>query len=195
MNRALAARGTDAARPILSGLGWAISALLLLQPQPAIAQTPTLDTIEILPSTPSTTDDISVELSGMVNDTGMPVFHGFWSRTGQDILVDLLDVEIPTLAPPVIVPYQEQVQIGQLPVGDYNVTARLFWAYDSVVIPDPWEFPDTFGVGLGGPELAPLTLTTTFRVVPEPSSLFISLSACATMLFGFRRFVGPDRAR
>lgn len=195
MNKALASRGTDAIQPILSGLGWAISALLLLQPQVTMAQTPSLDAIVILPSTPSTMDDISVELSGMVNNTGSPVFHGFWSRTGQDILVDLLDVEGLTLAPPVIVPYQEQVPIGQLPAGEYNVTARLFWAFNSVVIPDPWEFPDTFGNQFGTANPGPLTLTTTFRVVPEPSSLFISLSVCSMMFLGFRRFVEPLRAR
>ncbi len=109
-------------------------------------------------------------------------FHSFWRRTGTDILLDLVDVELAVLAPPIIGPYLETVEIGSLPAGVYDLAVRLFWTFvGEETIPDPWDFPNTFGRSFGG-NPGPLTLSTSFMVVPEPSSLVLLAAFGATFV-------------
>ena len=159
----------------------------------AKAQPPTLDAIEVLPLGPiSALDWVEVEARGTVNVSGFPTFQSFWQRNGAEILVDLLDVELPTLAPPVFEPYSETVEIGTLPAGNYDLTVRLFYVFEGEdPIPNPWDFPDTFGLAFDAGDPGPLTLNTSFVVVPEPSSLALIAAFMVTSvgISQRRRFV------
>ena len=61
-------------------------------------------------------------------------------------------------------PFEQAVDLGPLPVGQYDVTARTFVTYPGPFA-DPWLFPDEFN-GTGPVD----TLEVRFTVVPEPSA-------------------------
>lgn len=146
-------------------------------PGSSVGQSPTLDSIEVLPPPPILPSDmVEVEVAGTVNVSGSPVFHSFWQRTGSDIQVDLVDVEEVVGAPPQIEPYLETVSIGSLAAGDYDLTVRLFWTFTGEdTIPDPWDFPDAFGREFGINEPGPLVLQSSFIVIPEPATLVLGV--------------------
>jgi hypothetical protein len=135
----------------------------------ANAQSPSLDTLLILPSNPSTTTDVVAQVGGIVNVSGDPIILTESRRVNNDIRLDVLIDELPVLAPAQMLPWSDYQSFGMLPAGTYNVTARLFWDWRSgpnSSFPVPWTFPDSYGL-----ELRPGsngTLSTTFTVVPEP---------------------------
>ena len=144
-------------------------------PGSSVAQSPTLDSIEVLPPPPILPSDIvEVEVAGTVNVSGSPVFHSFWRQSGSEIQVDLVDMEEGVLAPAVIEPYLETVSIGSLAPGDYDLTVRLFWTFTfEDPIADPWDFPDAFGREFEIDEPGPSVLRSSFTVVPEPASALL----------------------
>jgi hypothetical protein len=115
-----------------------------------------------------------------VNNAGSPIIRLESRRLANDILLDVLIDELPVLAPPIIVPWMRTENLGILPAGTYNLTARLIWDYrigPNSPFPDPWPFPDS-----DDPPLFPgptATLMTTFTVVPEPTG--VTLVLCGAM--------------
>lgn len=150
-------------------------ALSLIWAASASAQV-TLESLSVAPPARTTADSVIASVGGMVNRLELPNFRTEWKREGTDILVDVLHDFIP--APPVfpsieMIPYTEDVTLGNLPAGTYDLTARLFSLHRQLPgespFPDPWTFP-TIHDGLVG------TLATTFTVVPEPSSLVLAIA-------------------
>jgi hypothetical protein len=142
----------------------------------ANAQSPSLDSLLVLSPTSTTADDVTAQVGGTHNTSGSPIIRTEWRRLNNDIRLDVLIDELPVLAPAMIEPWSRTENFGMLPVGTYDLEARLFWDYRSgpnSSFPDPWTFPDTYGqpLFLG----ANRTLVTTFTVVPEPSAVLLLL--------------------
>jgi hypothetical protein len=166
-------------------------ALALVSAVDARAQSPSLDTLLLLPTNPTPAVDVLANLGGSVNISGLPIVRTESRRVDTDIRVDVLIDEFPVLAPPVIAPWSELESLGMLPVGTYNVTARLFWDYrvgPNSSFPTPWTFPDSFGQPLN-PSSNGL-LTTTFTVVPEPSGGGLGVGASFACWCAYRRRAG-----
>jgi len=154
----------------------------------ARAQSPSLDTLLILPTNPTPANDVLANLGGNVNITGTPILRTESRRVNDDIRVDVLIDELPVLAPAQIVPWSEIESLGMLPVGTYNVTARLFWDYrvgPNSSFPTPWTFPDSYGRPLNSS--ANGLLATTFTVVPEPSAAELAGGTALACLCAHRR--------
>jgi len=135
----------------------------------AFAQSPSLDSLAILPPSPTISSDVVAQLGGIVNNSGGPIIRTESRRQNNAIRVDILIDELPVGAPPQMVPWSQGQNVGMLPSGTYNLTARLFWDFRSGLtssFPDPWTFPDTYGSPLS--PSANGMLTATFTVVPEP---------------------------
>lgn len=150
---------------------------------PAHDQWPDIEGIDIVPPDPTILDPVSVEVSGTLNIMGQWISDAPWRWEGNSILIDLLALDSGSLAPPVEGAFSETTDIGQLPLGTYDVTARTFVSLMWEPFPDPWEFPDEFK---GGPVD---TMTTNFTVVPEPSTLIglLSMGAVSLLAYAWRR--------
>jgi hypothetical protein len=153
----------------------------------ARAQSPSLDSLLILPTNLSHAVEVQASLGGTVNISGAPIVRTESLRLSNNIWVDVLIDELPVAAPPVIAPWSATESLGMLPVGTYNVRARLFW--DSRIgsvssFPTPWTFPDSYGQPLF-PNANGL-LTTTFMVVPEPSCTGLIVGASLACWRAFR---------
>jgi hypothetical protein len=138
----------------------------------------TLETISISPPAPTTADNIMATADGIVNVSDNPAFLTLWKRDANNILVDVLHDYVPAGAPPFMLPYAEQAVIGSLPTGTYNLTARLFSSFRDFPPPtydQPWNFPPS-DIRLKS------TLSTTFTVVPEPSTFVLAIAG-ALLLF------------
>jgi hypothetical protein len=151
------------------------AALLLVATSPLSArgQSPSLDSLSFLPPAPTVADDVMIQAGGTHNTSGGPAIRTESRRIGNDIRMDVLIEETFVGAPPQINPWTQSVNFGTLPAGTYNVDARLFWRERAISppFPDPWQFPDTFGLPLF--PNANGRLTGTFTVVPEPSAAML----------------------
>jgi hypothetical protein len=154
---------------------------------PARAQSPSLDSLGILPLVPTTTVDVMATVGGTHNTSGQPNIRTELRRIGNDIRLDVLIDEFFVGAPPRIEPWSRTEGLGMLPAGTYNLDARLFWVERGIgsTFPDPWPFPDTFGLPLGPGSNG--MLTTTFTVVPEPSTLLATMCAVISVLATLRQ--------
>jgi hypothetical protein len=149
--------------------------LVVLPPLGVHAQSPSLDTLLILPPNPNTLTDVLANVGGIVNISGLPIILTESRRINNDIRLDVLIDELPVLAPAVMAPWSASESFGTLPAGTYNVTARLFWDYRSgpnSSFPQPWTFPDSYGEPLRPGSNG--TLMTTFTVVPEPTAVLLA---------------------
>jgi hypothetical protein len=138
----------------------------------------TLDSLSIAPSNPTTADSIIASAGGMVNVSDIPAFLTLWKRDANSILVDVLHDYVPAGAPPQMLPYTQQAALGTLPAGTYDLTARLFSTFRDFPPPtyeQPWTFPPS-DIRLKS------TLSTTFTVVPEPSSVAIAMAGVLLLL-------------
>jgi hypothetical protein len=152
-------------------------AFSLLSAAPVPAQV-TLETVAIAPSSPTTADSIVASAGGMVNVSEFPAFFILWKRDANNILVDVLHDFVGAGAPPFMIPYTGQAVIGNLPAGNYNLTARLFSSFRDFPPPtydQPWNFPPS-DIRLKR------TLSTAFTVVPEPSSLVLIIVGASLLI-------------
>jgi hypothetical protein len=177
--------------PLMNARFCLVIALLSLTPSSlATAQSPSLDTLLILPVNPSTATNVVAQVGGIVNTSGGPIIRTESRRFANDIRLDVLIDELPVLAPPQMNPWSDFESFGMLPAGTYNVTARLFWDYRSgpaSSFPDPWTFPDSYGQPLRPGSNG--MLTTAFTVIPEPFGFAIIAQAaiCGAALLRRRR--------
>jgi hypothetical protein len=158
-------------------------ALAMLAFSEAAAQSPSLDALNVLPPSPTTSDNVQAQVGGVHNVSGAPIIRTEWRRLGSDIRLDVLIDELPVLAPALMLPYSRQQDFGALPAGVYTLTARLFWDYRFGTLssfPDPWLFPDAYGQPLTPGSNG--TLTSAFAVVPEPSVAIMALAATSFAL-------------
>lgn len=150
------------------------------------AQLPRIESIDVQPFDPTLADPVTLSISGMIDTvTGAQIIRSPWRIENTDILLDLLLVEFAVGAPPVPDPFTDQTEIGFLPAGSYNVTARVFRVIGDPALdpfPELWEFPDTFM------DDEPYdTMTAQFTVVPEPSSACLAIFAAVTLTFFSRK--------
>jgi hypothetical protein len=156
---------------------------LLLSPASAFPQL-TMETVRVIPPMPTTADSISISIEGILNSSDLPTSRTEWKREGNHIRADVLIYFLGSGAPTMLVPYRETAHIGTLPLGAYDLSARVFgtaWHTVDLPYPDPWTFPETF------PDTVIYTMTTSFMVVPEPPSLFVMFSAAWPSLHRLRR--------
>ena len=150
------------------------------------AQLPRIESIDVQPSNPTLADPVTLSISGMIDTvTGAQIIRSPWRIENTDILLDLLLVKFAVGAPPVPGPFTDQTEIGFLPAGSYNVTARVFRVFGDPALdpfPELWEFPDTFM-----DDEPHDTMTAQFTVVPEPSSACLALLAAVTLTFFSRK--------
>jgi hypothetical protein len=154
----------------------------------AWAQSPSLDSLSIMPPAPTIADAVLVQAGGTHNTSGNPTIRTESRRIGNDIRMDVLIEETFVGAPPQINPWTQTVNFGTLPAGAYNVDARLFWRERAISpeFPDPWPFPDSFGLPLF--PNANGMLSATFAVVPEPSTaLWLAAGLLGFVAVRFRR--------
>jgi hypothetical protein len=152
-------------------------AFSLLYAQSATAQV-TLLTVDVAPPTPTITDNIIASAGGMVNVSDIPTFRTEWKRDANDILMDVLHDFVGAGAPPQMLPYTQQAVVGNLPTGTYNLTARLFSSFRAFPGPtyaEPWTFPPADSRIVA-------TRSTTFTVVPEPSSFALAMAGGLLLL-------------
>src|SRR5688572_19018185 len=90
----------------------AIALLGILAPVHALAQSPSLDSLLILPPSPNPSTEVLANLGGIVNMTGMPNIRTESRRIDNDIRVDVLIDESGVLAPAVMVPWMENESLG-----------------------------------------------------------------------------------
>lgn len=124
-----------------------------------------LDAISVVPPTPDPFDDIELNVTGTFDHSlAQTIQRAPWQRIGNEIHVDLLVIELPLEAPSIPAPFEQPVDLGQLPAGEYEVTARVFITYPGPY-PDPWTFPNEFA------GRTPVdTLEYKFVVIPEPNT-------------------------
>jgi hypothetical protein len=163
------------------------SALLGIVATHAWAQSPSLDSLNILPPAPATTVDIMAQVGGTHNTSGQPNIRTELRQTANDIRLDVLIDELFVGAPAMIEPWSRTLSLGMLPIGTYNLDARLFWVERGIgpAFPDPWPFPDSFGLPLRPGSNG--MLSTTFTVVPEPSAVLLVTGAAIGVLATIRR--------
>jgi uncharacterized repeat protein (TIGR01451 family) len=76
--------------------------------------------ITVIPSSPTTSDAISVRLSGVWSDSCSP--HSPQVRiTGSEVRIDTAGVPPGVLCATVLTPWELVVPVGQLPVGSYRI--------------------------------------------------------------------------
>ncbi len=105
--------------------------------------------VSIQPATPTFNDDISVLVSG-VESGSMGIVDS--SLTMNDMSLEL-DIYIEQGVLPVVTPWTHSENIGMLPIGTYDLMVNTIYAPDVT---------DTF--------------TTSFEVVPEPTTLLLFLA-------------------
>jgi hypothetical protein len=159
--------------------------VLVISSPVARAQSPSLDSLSILPSAPTVAVDVMAQVGGIYNTSGSPNIRTEIRRIATEIRLDVLIDELPVGAPAQMNPWSRTVSLGLLPAGTYSVDARLFWTYRFVEpqFPTPWLFPDAFGEPLRPGSNGRLTVM--FTVVPEPSA--VTLLVIAMTLLGVRR--------
>jgi hypothetical protein len=154
----------------------------LLSAAPGFAQV-SLDTLGIAPLNPTIADSIVATAGGLVNVSDIPAFRLEWKREANDILMDVLHDYVGAGAPPQMLPYTQQAMLGNLPAGSYSLTARLLSSFRDFPGPtyeDPWNFPPT-DIRIVS------TLSTTFTVVPEPSTAVLMIGVAAGFFAPRRR--------
>jgi hypothetical protein len=139
-----------------------------------------IEVMSVVPPSPTPSDAITLEVAGtFYHSLAQSIQRAPWQRVGNDIQVDLLVIELPIRAPSIPGPFEQAVDLGLLPVGEYDVTARTFVTYPGPFA-DPWLFPDEFN---GARPVD--TLEYRFAVIPEPSTLtfttlgLLGLVACS----------------
>ena len=128
-------------------------------------QLPDIESMSVVPPSPTPSGAITLNVAGTFDTLAHTIQRAPWQRVVNDIHVDLLVIELPLGAPSIPGPFEEAVDLGLLPVGEYDVTARTFVTYPGP-FPDPWLFPDEFN-GAGPRD----TLESRFEVIPEPVTL------------------------
>jgi hypothetical protein len=166
------------------------AALVSLLATPARAQFPSIDAIAIAPPSPTVSDEVRIQVSGIHDTLGNPFYDAPWRRLGSDIQLDLLFLQLGIAAPPIPGPYFQERNVGLLPVGNYHVRVRTFTEF---FYADPWTFPEVFPavVGAGPDDVAFHQFSV---VVPEPATMAIALAAAMTIA-GTRRRVGVCTGR
>ena len=136
----------------------------------AFAQPPDIQRIDVIPPAPTNFDVISIDVFGTLDIMSQTIADSPWRLQEQNVLIDLLMYWLPVGAPPVIEPFTDVTDVGQLPVATYDVTARIFvdLGLDPDPFPDPWTFPDTYE---GQPPID--TMAASFTVIPEPVTLML----------------------
>ncbi len=107
--------------------------------------------VSIQPATPTFNDDISVLVSG-VESGSMGIVDS--SLTTNEMSLEL-DIYIEQGFLPVVTPWTHSENIGMLPIGTYDLVVNM------LVVSRP-DLNDTF--------------STSFEVVPEPSTILLSLA-------------------
>jgi hypothetical protein len=141
-----------------------------------------IDVMSIVPSTPTPTDDITLEVEGTFDMLAHLIQRAPWHRMGKNIYVDLLVIELPIRTQSIPGPFEQAVDLGLLTVGTYDVTVRAFVeiGWDSDSFPKPWLFPDVYN---GARPVD--TLDYRFEVIPEPSTF--ALTALGLLGIGYLR--------
>lgn len=130
--------------------------LILAQPSiTASAQTYFyLSTISVDPGAPTTTDAITISLSGDLSSTGSEITGASWMLMGSTVHITLTAASGPGLD--VLVPHTEDIDIGMLPAGSYSILVDGAFIDDSAP-----EFQHSFNVvGTGGPDCEGLTIAS-----------------------------------
>jgi hypothetical protein len=163
-------------------------ALLGIVAGPAWAQSPSLDSLGILPPLPTTAVDVMAQVGGTHNTSGQPTIRTELRRIDSDIRLDILIDEFFVGAPAVIEPWSRTESLGILPIGTYILDARLFWVERGIgpSFPDPWPFPDSFGLPLSPGANGMQSMT--FTVVPEPSTVLLMLGVAMGVFAGVHRY-------
>lgn len=103
-----------------------------------------LSGINVYPAVPSTSDEISLELTGDLSSTGAYIVSVGAAVTGNLVSITLVAADNGGLT--VLVPYTETIALGELPAGDYTVTFSL----NSVGLLDSAPVEDHFFTVAGG---------------------------------------------
>lgn len=79
-----------------------------------------IDAIEVQPATPTTSDDISLDLVGGLSSTGAYIVSSSAQVLGNQVVITIEAADPGGFT--VIVPHTESVELGLLPAGTYNVS-------------------------------------------------------------------------
>ena len=110
--------------------------------------------ISVDPAAPTTSDAITISLSGDLSSTGSAITASSWMLMGSTVHITLTATSGPGLD--VLVPHTEEVMIGNLPAGPYSILVDGAFILDSAP-----EFQHAFTVvGTGGPDCENLTIAS-----------------------------------
>ncbi|MBN2019477.1 MAG: PEP-CTERM sorting domain-containing protein, partial [Sedimentisphaerales bacterium] len=107
--------------------------------------------VNVFPEQPTINDEIAIITSGITSLGGIQIEGSDFEMQGNSLL---LDIFIRTGAATVEIPYLYSENIGTLPAGLYDLTVRNFET-------SLYDITHTY------------TYSTTFEVVPEPSTLVL----------------------
>lgn len=108
--------------------------------------------IEVSPAQPTTSDAITISLSGDLSNTGSQITGASWMLMGNIVHITLTATSGPGLS--VLVPHTEEIEIGMLPAGSYGILVDGDFILDSA--PEPQH---SFNVNdAGGPDCDDLTI-------------------------------------
>lgn len=82
-----------------------------------------IDEIVVVPASPTTSDNVSIQLSGNLSSSGSYIVSADAQVNGSIVALTVIAASTGGLT--VLVPHAETVSIGQLPAGDYTIAFTL----------------------------------------------------------------------